>query len=123
MSLEQENMHTKVGVIETVIDIAFGVDILINFRTAYYNREGDLVFDRQKVIDHYLKGWLIIDILAAIPFHHEVIGIEHHPAVLTLRTLKYAIVQTTTLNPLNQLEYFAHDHGMGHLSHSVHATK
>lgn len=99
LKLKQEHIDSPVGIIEAVIDAAFVLDIVLNFRTAYYNQAGCLIFDRQKVVQHYTKGWLAIDVLAAVPFHHGVQDIEHNLAMIILRTVKYAVL-TASLRPL-----------------------
>lgn len=44
------------------------VDILINFRTTYVNRNDEVVSHPGKIAFHYLRGWFLIDLVAAIPF-------------------------------------------------------
>ncbi|XP_025079540.1 potassium voltage-gated channel subfamily H member 7-like [Pomacea canaliculata] len=45
----------------------FIADILINFRTTYVEN-GEVVSDKQKIAVNYVKGWFVIDTIAAIPF-------------------------------------------------------
>lgn len=54
-------------IIDLIVDIMFIVDILINFRTTYVHM-GEVVADPQKIAIHYVKGWFVIDTIAAIPF-------------------------------------------------------
>jgi hypothetical protein len=52
-----------------VIDAIFAIDILINFRTTYFNpRTGDEVSDPKLIAKAYLQGRFWIDLLATIPF-------------------------------------------------------
>lgn len=51
-----------------MVDIMFVCDILINFRTTYVNTNDEVVSNPKKIATHYLKGWFIIDLVAAIPF-------------------------------------------------------
>ena len=44
------------------------VDIVINFRTTYVNHNDEVVSHPAKIALHYLRGWFIIDVVAAIPF-------------------------------------------------------
>lgn len=46
----------------------FMVDIVINFRTTYVNQQDEVVSHPGKIALHYLRGWFIIDMVAAIPF-------------------------------------------------------
>lgn len=50
------------------VDITFIVDILINFRTTYVSGNDEVVSHPGKIAVHYLKGWFLIDLVAAIPF-------------------------------------------------------
>ncbi|XP_013410242.1 potassium voltage-gated channel subfamily H member 7-like isoform X2 [Lingula anatina] len=54
-------------IIDLLVDIMFIADILINFRTTHVHN-GEVVSDPQKIAKNYLKGWFIIDAVAAIPF-------------------------------------------------------
>ncbi|KAI0980017.1 hypothetical protein GJ496_005538 [Pomphorhynchus laevis] len=55
-------------VIDIIVDITFIIDIFINFRTTFVNSNDELVVKPSKIALHYLKGWFIIDLIAAIPF-------------------------------------------------------
>lgn len=48
--------------------MTFVVDILINFRTTFVNPNDEVVSGPWKIAVHYLRGWFIIDLVAAIPF-------------------------------------------------------
>lgn len=50
------------------VDVTFVVDILINFRTTFVNTNDEVVSGPWKIAVHYLRGWFIIDLVAAIPF-------------------------------------------------------
>ena len=54
-------------IIDLIVDIMFLADILINFRTTYLHN-GEVVTDPQKIALNYVKGWFVIDSVAAIPF-------------------------------------------------------
>ncbi|RWS23806.1 potassium voltage-gated channel subfamily H member 6-like isoform X2 [Leptotrombidium deliense] len=55
-------------VIDIVVDIMFIIDIIINFRTTYISGTDEVVSAPVKIAIHYLRGWFIIDVVAAIPF-------------------------------------------------------
>ena len=38
------------------------VDIVLNFRTPFFDAQGRLVYNSTEMAKHYLKGWLLIDI-------------------------------------------------------------
>eukprot|EP01043_Picozoa_sp_COSAG02_P023529 COSAG02_NODE_1260_length_13563_cov_28.883764_3_plen_1060_part_00 len=52
---------------DAVIDIYFIIDIVIQFRTAYWSRSGVLVTDTRKIRNNYLKGWFLIDFVCVLP--------------------------------------------------------
>lgn len=83
---------SPLDVVDFIVDIMFVVDIIINFRTTYVNaneevsrtrmdgcwREGldgaqdsrlpQVVTQSSRIAVHYLKGWFLIDMVAAVPF-------------------------------------------------------
>jgi hypothetical protein len=54
--------------IELIVDVMFIIDLLVNLRTTYVKHDEELVTKASKIAKHYLKGWFLIDITAAIPF-------------------------------------------------------
>jgi len=46
----------------------FIIDIVINFRTTFVNQQDEVVSHPGKIALHYLRGWFVIDMVAAIPF-------------------------------------------------------
>ncbi|XP_017781968.1 PREDICTED: potassium voltage-gated channel subfamily H member 6-like isoform X3 [Nicrophorus vespilloides] len=55
-------------IIDLIVDVTFIVDILINFRTTYVSGNDEVVSHPARIAVHYLKGWFLIDLVAAIPF-------------------------------------------------------
>ena len=49
-------------------DLVFFIDIFIMFRTTFINDRGEEEFDSYKIAFNYLKGSLMIDVVATIPF-------------------------------------------------------
>uniref|UniRef100_A0A1B0C0J4 PAC domain-containing protein n=1 Tax=Glossina palpalis gambiensis TaxID=67801 RepID=A0A1B0C0J4_9MUSC len=45
-------------------------DILLNFRTTFVSSKGEVVSDSKLIAINYLKGWFVVDLLAALPFDH-----------------------------------------------------
>ena len=56
-------------VIESFVNVLFGLDIIANFFSSYYTPEGDLVQSLNIIAEKYVKGWLVIDVVACIPFN------------------------------------------------------
>ncbi len=64
------------AIVDLVVDVMFIIDILINFRTTYVNKNDQIIADPGKIALHYFKGWFLIDVVAAIPFDLMLIGTE-----------------------------------------------
>lgn len=53
----------------TIIDMLFGVDIFISFRTTFYHPiTGDEIKDLKIIRNNYFKGRFAIDFLSTVPF-------------------------------------------------------
>nr|QQY02582.1 potassium voltage-gated channel subfamily H member 2 [Cryptocotyle lingua] len=76
--------------IDFFVDIMFIIDILINFRTTYVNKNDELISDPGRIAIHYFKGWLLIDVVAAIPFDLIQIGAQTDDMVKLIGLLKTA---------------------------------
>lgn len=55
-------------VVNAIIDFCFLLDIFVNFFSAYYDAEFELIDDRKIVTRNYLTTWFLIDFLSIIPF-------------------------------------------------------
>ncbi|XP_042228994.1 potassium voltage-gated channel unc-103-like isoform X14 [Homarus americanus] len=64
----QNQYDSPIVIIDLIVDIMFMVDIVINFRTTYVNHNDEVVSHPGKIALHYLRGWFLIDVVAAIPF-------------------------------------------------------
>lgn len=64
-----ENLETpELQYIDYLIDLLFFADVIINSVTAFYDAETNLVNTHKKIFLHYLKRWMLVDIIACIPF-------------------------------------------------------
>nr|XP_026692366.1 potassium voltage-gated channel subfamily H member 6 isoform X1 [Ciona intestinalis] len=77
-------------VIELLVDIFFVIDILINFRTTYVNKNDEVVSKPGKIAIHYFKGWFLIDLVAAVPFDLLVAGQGQQQETTLIGLLKTA---------------------------------
>ncbi|XP_053158522.1 potassium voltage-gated channel subfamily H member 3 isoform X2 [Hemicordylus capensis] len=50
------------------VEILFILDIVLNFRTTFVSKSGQVVFDPHAIFLHYLTRWFVLDLLAALPF-------------------------------------------------------
>ncbi|XP_037319094.2 potassium voltage-gated channel subfamily H member 6 [Pungitius pungitius] len=56
------------SVADLLVDVLFIVDIVINLRTTYVDRNDEVITQPSRIAKHYIKGWFLIDLFAAIPF-------------------------------------------------------
>ncbi|XP_069110947.1 voltage-gated inwardly rectifying potassium channel KCNH6-like isoform X2 [Argopecten irradians] len=77
-------------IIDLIVDIMFIIDILINFRTTYVNKNDEVVSHPGKIAVHYFKGWFLIDVVAAIPFDLLLFGSETDETATLIGLLKTA---------------------------------
>jgi hypothetical protein len=54
--------------VNQLVDIIFVVDLFLSFRTAYWDMDDHLVWDKKKVAIHYVTSWFIIDLIGSFPF-------------------------------------------------------
>ena len=55
-------------IIDWLVDALFMTDIVVTLNLAYTDEDGKTVNNRFKIFYHYLKSWLIIDIIGIFPF-------------------------------------------------------
>ncbi|XP_021699751.1 potassium voltage-gated channel subfamily H member 8 isoform X4 [Aedes aegypti] len=55
---------------DVIVEALFIVDILVNFRTTYVSRKGEVVSNSKSIAVNYLRGWFMVDLFAALPFDH-----------------------------------------------------
>lgn len=55
-------------IVDWTTDSIFYGDILVNFLSAYYDAEDELVVSRRKIIYNYITGWFFFDIAGVMPF-------------------------------------------------------
>ncbi|KAH8086195.1 voltage-gated potassium channel [Aureococcus anophagefferens] len=56
-----------VAIFELMIDYLFMVDLVLNFRTGYIDRNGIVVLDGRRVFLHYLRTWFVLDFVSSAP--------------------------------------------------------
>ncbi len=53
--------------VEGIIDVAFVLDIIFTFYSAYYDRIERLVSNRREIACSYLRSWFVLDVISVIP--------------------------------------------------------
>lgn len=56
------------SVLESIMDVGFGTDIVLNFFTGVYVSSGEVSFNHRVIIRSYLRGWFVIDLFSTMPF-------------------------------------------------------
>ena len=64
------NIRTLHGVATLLIDIFLCIDIIVNFRTAIFDKYDNfhLVIHPKAIAKNYIFGWFFIDLVTSIPF-------------------------------------------------------
>ncbi|GLV38275.1 seizure [Carabus blaptoides fortunei] len=79
-----------IDIIDLIVDVTFIIDILINFRTTYVNGCDEVVSHPGRIAVHYLRGWFVIDLVAAIPFDLLLFGSDTDDTTTLIGLLKTA---------------------------------
>eukprot|EP00210_Caulerpa_lentillifera_P001188 g1144.t1 len=60
-------LSSPLGVLDMLVNVSFGFDIFLNFRTAYIDENNRPILDRRKIAAAYSKSWLLIDTVSILP--------------------------------------------------------
>ena len=55
-------------VIDSIVDVVFFLDIILNFHTTFVGPTGEIISDPKTIRMNYLKSWFIIDLLSCLPY-------------------------------------------------------
>lgn len=66
--LNSADSLTTSQIIHIIMDVIFGIDIVIVFFSAFYNSSFKIIDEMKLIAQDYLYGWFLIDIVAIIPF-------------------------------------------------------
>uniref|UniRef100_UPI0035902E01 potassium voltage-gated channel subfamily H member 1-like isoform X1 n=2 Tax=Myxine glutinosa TaxID=7769 RepID=UPI0035902E01 len=55
-------------VMDSVVDVIFLVDIVLNFHTTFVGPAGEVISDPRLIRMNYLKTWFVIDLLSCLPY-------------------------------------------------------
>uniref|UniRef100_A0A914LNL2 Cyclic nucleotide-binding domain-containing protein n=1 Tax=Meloidogyne incognita TaxID=6306 RepID=A0A914LNL2_MELIC len=54
--------------LDSVVDVIFFADILLNFHTTFVGPVGEVVIDPKAIRHNYFKSWFLIDLLSCLPY-------------------------------------------------------
>uniref|UniRef100_A0A8R1TYY1 Uncharacterized protein n=1 Tax=Onchocerca volvulus TaxID=6282 RepID=A0A8R1TYY1_ONCVO len=57
-----------VALMDSIVDVIFFADILLNFHTTFVGPGGEVVIDPNIIRYNYFKSWFIIDLLSCLPY-------------------------------------------------------
>ncbi|XP_034554841.1 potassium voltage-gated channel subfamily H member 5-like isoform X2 [Notolabrus celidotus] len=55
-------------VLDSVVDVIFLIDIVLNFHTTFVGPNGEVISDARLIRMNYLKTWFVIDLLSCLPY-------------------------------------------------------
>ncbi|XP_069552725.1 voltage-gated delayed rectifier potassium channel KCNH5-like [Brachyistius frenatus] len=55
-------------VLDSVVDIIFLIDIVLNFHTTFVGPSGEVISDAKLIRMNYMKTWFVIDLLSCLPY-------------------------------------------------------
>ena len=55
-------------VVDSVVDVIFLIDIVLNFHTTFVGPSGEVISDARLIRMNYLKTWFVIDLLSCLPY-------------------------------------------------------
>ncbi|KAM9304731.1 voltage-gated delayed rectifier potassium channel KCNH8-like [Gastrophryne carolinensis] len=65
---DSSSSRSPPSVSDIFVEILFMLDILLNFRTTYVSKSGQVVYDPRSICVHYATTWFFVDLIAALPF-------------------------------------------------------
>lgn len=67
---DTELVPSKKWFLPTLIQLPSGrsTDIVLNFRTTFVSKSGQVVFAPKSICLHYVTTWFLLDVIAALPF-------------------------------------------------------
>ncbi|GMH86668.1 hypothetical protein TrVE_jg10705 [Triparma verrucosa] len=66
--------HSFMFYLDVLVDIMFGLDIALCFRTAYQDEQLVFVTEPKMIMTNYLRGWFTVDFLSTFPIDRIIIA-------------------------------------------------
>ena len=70
---ESDGLGDEIGIsfinrsFDVFVEAVFIFDVILNFRTTYVSKSGNVVFNPKLITKNYFKSWFSVDLFAAIP--------------------------------------------------------
>lgn len=55
-------------VLDSIVDVVFFIDIVLNFHTTFVGAAGEVVSDPKVIRRNYCRSWFLIDLLSCLPY-------------------------------------------------------
>ncbi|KAF1376595.1 hypothetical protein PFLUV_G00213100 [Perca fluviatilis] len=55
-------------VVDSIVDVVFLIDIVLNFHTTFVGPAGEVISDAKLIRMNYLRTWFVIDLLSCLPY-------------------------------------------------------
>ena len=81
----------------TIVDVLFAIDIVLNFFSAYFDSSEELITDKNKIAKEYLKGWFTIDFISILPINYALGSTQDYTSLARLARLPrlYKLIKMT----------------------------
>lgn len=90
-------------VLEIMFDFVFMADMVINFRTTFYDHDNQIVLSDWVVAKNYLQGWFPFDLMASFPYNLLVVIIESGGSKTAVNNNIFGIFKMPRLFRLSRL--------------------
>jgi CRP-like cAMP-binding protein len=84
IAFEVESVRGFWFVVDICVDMLFGVDMFIHFRTCYHDKDNLFVRDQRKVTWNYLQGAFGVDFFSTVPFDRIFAQASDNPDLLRM---------------------------------------
>jgi hypothetical protein len=74
--------------LDVMVDVAYYMDVVLSFMTAYYDKKGNLVREPTKIARRYLRGSFAIDVASSLPLDRLLELLEYGSSAKVLRSTK-----------------------------------
>uniref|UniRef100_A0A673AFX7 Voltage-gated delayed rectifier potassium channel KCNH4 n=1 Tax=Sphaeramia orbicularis TaxID=375764 RepID=A0A673AFX7_9TELE len=64
---DTETAERSTLVTDIAVEMLFIIDIILNFRTTYVSKSGQVVYEARSICIHYVTTWFFVDLVAALP--------------------------------------------------------
>ncbi|KAL7533004.1 hypothetical protein ACHAXR_008237 [Thalassiosira sp. AJA248-18] len=93
-------------ILEFILGVVFGVDIIINFNLAYYDDRDKIVFARRAIARHYTQRMFIVDLIGVFPFYAVALEITGEMGNANKFTQNLALLRLFKMVRLHRVSLF-----------------